>query len=144
MPSRHRWLLHFMIRMSSGHVLFPVSSFWDRAQQAAGCVPAPHWPRVKQHKAAKRHQWCLPGTYFIEDVFIVFHNRWKCHFASNRVLIVNNPNFCTCPSGQSGATANFEGLAKFSDRRQIRWPQLFIKLAFEFGCDVIFISHPIW
>ena len=39
--------------------------------------------------------------------------------------------------GQFGAAANF------GDRRQIRQSQMFIKLAFEFGCDVVFMSHPI-
>ena len=42
---------------------------------------------------------------------------------------------------QLGAAANFDDLVKFGDRRQIRWSQIFIKLAFEFGCDVIFMSH---
>ena len=32
---------------------------------------------------------------------------------------------------------------KLGDRRQIRRSQMFIKLAFEFGCDVILMSHPI-
>ena len=44
---------------------------------------------------------------------------------------------------QLGAGANFDNLVKFGDRRQIRWSQMFIKLAFEFGCDVILMSHPI-
>ena len=44
---------------------------------------------------------------------------------------------------QLGAAANFDDLVKFGDRRQIRRPQMFIKLAFEFGCDVILMSHPI-
>ena len=42
---------------------------------------------------------------------------------------------------QLGAAANFDDLVKFGDRRQIRWSQMFMKLAFEFGCDVIFMSH---
>ena len=37
----------------------------------------------------------------------------------------------------------FDDLVKFSDRRQIRRSQMFIKLAFEFRCDVILMSHPI-
>ena len=49
----------------------------------------------------------------------------------------------TCLPHQLGAAANFDDLAKFGDRRQIRRSRLFIKLAFEFGCDVIFMSHPI-
>ena len=44
---------------------------------------------------------------------------------------------------QLGAAANFDDLVKFGDRRQIRRSQMFIKLAFEFGCDVIFMSYPI-
>ena len=44
---------------------------------------------------------------------------------------------------QLGAAANFDDLVKFGDCRQIRRSQMFIKLAFEFGCDVIFMSHPI-
>ena len=44
---------------------------------------------------------------------------------------------------QLGAAANFDDLVKFGDRRQIRRFQMFIKLAFEFGCDVILMSHPI-
>ena len=45
-------------------------------------------------------------------------------------------------SYQLGAAANFDDLVKFGNRRQIRRSQIFIKLAFEFGCDVIFTSHP--
>ena len=44
---------------------------------------------------------------------------------------------------QLGAAANFDDLVKFGDRRQIRRSQMFIKLAFEFGCDVILMSPPI-
>ena len=44
---------------------------------------------------------------------------------------------------QLGEAANFDDLVKFGDRRQIRQFQMFIKLAFEFGCDVILMSHPI-
>ena len=44
---------------------------------------------------------------------------------------------------QLGAAANFDDLVKFGNRRQIRRSQMFIKLAFEFGCDVILMSHPI-
>ena len=44
---------------------------------------------------------------------------------------------------QLGAAANFDDLVKFGDRLQIRRSQMFIKLAFEFGCDIIFMSHPI-
>ena len=44
---------------------------------------------------------------------------------------------------QLGAAANFDNLVKFGDRRQIRPYQIFIKLAFEFGCDAILMSHPI-
>ena len=44
---------------------------------------------------------------------------------------------------QLGAAANFDDLVKFGDRRQIRRSQMFIKLAFEFGCDAILMSHPI-
>ena len=44
---------------------------------------------------------------------------------------------------QLGAAANFDDLAKFGDHRQIRRSRLFIKLAFEFECDVIFMSRPI-
>ena len=44
---------------------------------------------------------------------------------------------------QLGAAANFDDLVKFGDRRQIRQSQMFIKLAFEFGCDAILMSHPI-
>ena len=47
------------------------------------------------------------------------------------------------PYGQLGAAANFDDLDKFGDRRQIRRSQMFKKLAFEFGCDVILMSHPI-
>ena len=47
------------------------------------------------------------------------------------------------PIYQLGAAANFDDLVKFGDRRQIRRSQMFIKLAFEFGCDVIFMSYPI-
>ena len=46
---------------------------------------------------------------------------------------------CSCSANQLGAAANFDDLAKFGDRRQIRRSRLFIKLAF----DVIFVSHPI-
>ena len=42
-----------------------------------------------------------------------------------------------------GVAANFDDLVKFGVRRQIRPSQMFIKLAFEFGCEVIFMSHPI-
>ena len=42
-----------------------------------------------------------------------------------------------------GCSRQFDDLAKFGDRHQIRRSQMFIKLAFEFGCDVIFMSHPI-
>ena len=38
---------------------------------------------------------------------------------------------------QLGAAANFDDLVKFGDRRQIRRSQMFMKLAFELGCDVI-------
>ena len=41
------------------------------------------------------------------------------------------------PNGQLGAAANFGDLFKFGDCRQIWRSQMFIKLAFEFGCDVI-------
>ena len=41
-------------------------------------------------------------------------------------------------SQQLGAAANFDDLAKFGDCRQIRRSRLFIKIAVEFGCDVIF------
>ena len=44
---------------------------------------------------------------------------------------------------QSGAAANFDDLVKFGDRHQIRRSQMFIKLAFEFGYDVILMSDPI-
>ena len=44
---------------------------------------------------------------------------------------------------QLGAAANFDELVKFGDRRQIRRSQMFMKLAFEFRCDVILMSHPI-
>ena len=44
---------------------------------------------------------------------------------------------------QLGAAANFDDLVKFGDRRQIRRSQMFIKLAFEFGCDLNLMSHPI-
>ena len=47
------------------------------------------------------------------------------------------------PHQQLGAAANFDDLVKFGDRRQIRRSQMFIKLAFEFGCDVILMSYPI-
>ena len=46
-------------------------------------------------------------------------------------------------SEQLGAAANLDDLVKFGDRRQIRRSQMFIKLAFEFGCDVILMSHSI-
>ena len=39
--------------------------------------------------------------------------------------------------------ANFDDLVKFCNFHQIRRSWLFIKLAFEFGCDVMFTSHPI-
>ena len=42
-----------------------------------------------------------------------------------------------------GCSRQFDDLVKFGDRRQNRRSQMFIKLAFEFGCDVIFMSHPI-
>ena len=48
-----------------------------------------------------------------------------------------------CWHSQLGAAANFDDLVKFGERRQIRRSQMFIKLAFEFGSDVIFMSHPI-
>ena len=38
---------------------------------------------------------------------------------------------------QLGAAANFDDLVQFGDRRQIRRSQMFMKLAFELGCDVI-------
>ena len=44
---------------------------------------------------------------------------------------------------QLGAAANFDDLVKFGNRRQIGRSQMFIKLAFEFGCDFILMSHPI-
>ena len=44
---------------------------------------------------------------------------------------------------QLGSAPNFDDLVKFGDRRQIRRTQMFIKLAFEFGYEVIFMSHPI-
>ena len=51
--------------------------------------------------------------------------------------------FCSVYTTQLGAAANFDDLVKFGDRRQIRLSQMFIKLTFEFRCDVIFMSHPI-
>ena len=48
-----------------------------------------------------------------------------------------------CAFDQLGAAANFDNLVKFGNRRQIRRSQMFIKLAFEFGYDIIFMSHPI-
>ena len=50
---------------------------------------------------------------------------------------------CGVKTKQLGAAANFDDLVKFGDRRQFRRSQMFIKLAFEFGCDVILMSHPI-
>ena len=50
---------------------------------------------------------------------------------------------CSFLHHQLGAAANFDDLVKFGGRRQIRWSPMFIKLAFEFGCDVILMSHPI-
>ena len=47
------------------------------------------------------------------------------------------------PPEQLGAAANFDDMVKFDDRCQIRRSQMFLNLAFEFGCDVIFMSHPI-
>ena len=49
--------------------------------------------------------------------------------------------FCSVYTTQLGAAANFDDLVKFGDRRQIRRSQMFIKLTFEFGYDVIFMSH---
>ena len=42
---------------------------------------------------------------------------------------------------QLDAAPNFDDLIKFSNRRQIRRSQLFIKLAFEFRSDIIFMSQ---
>ena len=56
------------------------------------------------------------------------------------MLIDLHVNLLCC---QLGATANFDDLIKYGDRRQIRLLQMFLKLAFEFGCDVIFMSHQI-
>ena len=50
------------------------------------------------------------------------------------------PPFCT---KQLGAAASFDNLVKFGDYRQIRRFQMFIKLGFEWGCDVILMSHPV-
>ena len=44
-------------------------------------------------------------------------------------------------SQQLGAAANFDNLVKSGDRRQIRRSRMFIKLAFEFGCDVRSCGH---
>ena len=43
---------------------------------------------------------------------------------------------------QLGAATNFGDLVKFGDCRQIRRSQMFIKLVFEFRCDVIFYVSP--
>ena len=40
-----------------------------------------------------------------------------------------------------GTAANFDDLVKFGDRRQIMQSQMFIKLAFEFGCDFYVSSN---
>ena len=64
-------------------------------------------------------------------------------FRSNNTLKKNILKFLCCLSIQLGAATNFDDFVKFGDRHQIRQSQLFIKLAFEFGCDVIFMSHPI-
>ena len=48
-----------------------------------------------------------------------------------------------CALEQLGAVANFDDLVKFGDHRQIRRSQMFIKLEFEFGCDIILMSPPI-
>ena len=45
-------------------------------------------------------------------------------------------------SGQLGAGANFDDLVKFGDRRQIWRSQMFTKLVFGFGNDVIFYVSP--
>ena len=60
----------------------------------------------------------------------------------NRMFISFQFVYCSHDE-QLGAAANFDDFVKFGDRRQIRWSQMFIKLAFEFGCDVILMSHPI-
>ena len=60
----------------------------------------------------------------------IFWSTW------NAKVIAQSPD-------QLGAAANFDDLVKFGDRRQISRSQIFIKLAFEFGCDVILMSHPI-
>ena len=44
---------------------------------------------------------------------------------------------------QLGAAANCDDLVRFGDRRQFRRSQMFIKLAFEFGWDITFMSHQI-
>ena len=46
-------------------------------------------------------------------------------------------------SEQLGAAANLDDLVKFGYCRQIRRSQMFIKLAFEFGYDVILMSQSI-
>ena len=53
-------------------------------------------------------------------------------------------NFCDALTVSCmGAAANFDDIIKFGDHRQIRRYQMFKKFAFEFGCDVIFMCHPI-
>ena len=62
-------------------------------------------------------------------------------FKSSQVFQKLEPE--TLLSWVTGVAAKFDDLVKFGDRRQIRRSRLFIKLAFEFGCDVVFVSHPI-
>ena len=69
---------------------------------------------------------------------------WNLAGASPAMLPRLQPNFrmtrklehrsCHC---QLGAAANFGKLIKFGNRCQIRRYQMFVKLTFEFGCNII-------
>ena len=98
--------------------------------------------------------WMFTGTlHIIDDSKKIVQQEYSCQIWGYMEINGRYISFCNIYDSchlvghryyqQLGAGANFDDLVKFGDRRQIRRPQMFIKLAFEFGCDVILMSHPI-
>ena len=80
----------------------------------------------------------------MDNLGITFHisGQWQPQSPSVEVVPDNNVSLSAkilkkTMNYQLGAAANFDDLVKFGDRRQIRRSQMFMKLAFELGCDVI-------
>ena len=77
----------------------------------------------------------------------LWYKRYDIHKCVNNALIgalhkmFIGTRLKICIYEQLGVAANFDDPVK-GDRRQIRRPQMFIKLALEFGCDM-FMSHTI-